>query len=94
MIGNKMAAPEQLLGSVIAHRRLLGICHAGPLQSEGSPGDWVCFFVPGKGIVGHAQLASMVEDSRKSGIAFGFLSVGDAGVPVLPGFAHPPAFTF
>ena len=31
---------------------------------------------------------------RKSGIAFGFLSIGDAGVPVLPGFAHPPAFTF
>jgi protein-L-isoaspartate(D-aspartate) O-methyltransferase len=31
---------------------------------------------------------------RKAGIAFGFLSVGDAGVPILPGFAHPPAFTF
>ena len=31
---------------------------------------------------------------RKAGIAFGFLSIGDAGVPVLPGFAHPPAFTF
>ena len=31
---------------------------------------------------------------RKAGGAFGFLSVGDAGVPVLPGFARPPAFTF
>ena len=31
---------------------------------------------------------------RKAGIAFGFLSVGDAGVPVLPGFARPAAFTF
>jgi protein-L-isoaspartate(D-aspartate) O-methyltransferase len=31
---------------------------------------------------------------RKAGIAFGFLSVGDAGVPALPGFARPPAFTF
>ena len=31
---------------------------------------------------------------RKAGIAFGFLSVGDAGVPVLPGFTRPAAFTF
>jgi hypothetical protein len=63
VIGNEMAAPEQLLGSVIAHRRVLGICNAGPLQSEGAPGDWVCFFLPGKGIVGHAQLASIVDDA-------------------------------
>ena len=31
---------------------------------------------------------------RKSGGAFGYLSVGDAGVPVLPGFIRPKAFTF
>jgi protein-L-isoaspartate(D-aspartate) O-methyltransferase len=31
---------------------------------------------------------------RKAGEAFGFLSIGDAGVPVLPGFTRPRAFTF
>jgi protein-L-isoaspartate(D-aspartate) O-methyltransferase len=31
---------------------------------------------------------------RKSGNAFGTLSVGDAGVPALPGFNRPKAFTF
>lgn len=31
---------------------------------------------------------------RKSGDAFGFLSIGDAGVPLLPGFARARAFTF
>lgn len=31
---------------------------------------------------------------RKAGSAFGHLSIGDAGVPRLPGFARPPAFTF
>jgi protein-L-isoaspartate(D-aspartate) O-methyltransferase len=31
---------------------------------------------------------------RKSGGAFGYLSVGDAGTPVLPGFSRPRAFTF
>jgi hypothetical protein len=63
--GNEVAAPEQLLAAVIAERRVLAICPAGKLRSQGSPGDWVCFFVPGKGIVGHAQLASTIEDSAK-----------------------------
>ena len=31
---------------------------------------------------------------RKAGGAFGHLSVGDAGVPALPGFQRPPAFKF
>jgi protein-L-isoaspartate(D-aspartate) O-methyltransferase len=30
---------------------------------------------------------------RKAGSAFGYFSVGDAGVPVLPGFSRPKAFT-
>ena len=31
---------------------------------------------------------------RKAGSAFGTLSIGDAGVPVLPGFSKPTEFTF
>jgi len=31
---------------------------------------------------------------RKSGDAFGTLSIGDSGLPPLPGFARVPAFTF
>ena len=31
---------------------------------------------------------------RKAGGAFGYLSIGDAGVPALPGFARPKEFTF
>jgi protein-L-isoaspartate(D-aspartate) O-methyltransferase len=31
---------------------------------------------------------------RKAGGAFGYLSIGDSGVPVLPGFTRPRAFTF
>lgn len=31
---------------------------------------------------------------RKAGIAFGYLSLADAGVPALPGFSRPKAFTF
>jgi hypothetical protein len=63
--GNEVASPEQLLAAVIAERRVLAICPAGKLRGQGAPGDWVCFFVPGKGIVGHAQLASIIEESAK-----------------------------
>ena len=31
---------------------------------------------------------------RKAGSGFGFLSLGDAGTPALPGFRRPTAFTF
>ena len=31
---------------------------------------------------------------RRAGGAFGYLSVGDAGAPALPGFSRPRAFTF
>ena len=31
---------------------------------------------------------------RKAGIAFGYISLSDAGVPALPGFTRPKAFTF
>ena len=60
--GNDTAAPERLLRSVIAHRRVLAVCETAGFQADGAPGDWVCFFIPGQGIVGHAQLMSVVED--------------------------------
>jgi protein-L-isoaspartate(D-aspartate) O-methyltransferase len=31
---------------------------------------------------------------RKAGGAFGYLSLGDSGAPILPGFTRPKAFTF
>src|SRR5262249_30443773 len=59
--GNETGGADQLLASVIAHRRVLGVCASGGLQDLGMPGDWVCFFLPGKGIVGHARLAAVVD---------------------------------
>jgi hypothetical protein len=61
--GNETASPEQLLRSVVARRRVLAVDRAGRLGSEGAPGDWVCFFLPGKGVVGHAHLMSVIEDT-------------------------------
>jgi hypothetical protein len=54
------AAPEQLLASVIGERHVLGVTAPGPDASSGAPGDWIGLFVPGQGIVGHAQLGVVV----------------------------------
>jgi protein-L-isoaspartate(D-aspartate) O-methyltransferase len=37
---------------------------------------------------------SRMVTGRKAGGGFGTLSIGDAGVPALPGFSRPKAFTF
>ncbi len=49
------------------------------------------------GRLGAALLSGSVPRlivGRKAGSAFGYLSIGDSGVPVLPGFTRPRAFTF
>jgi len=60
--GDAMVAPERWLASVIAERHLLAVCDGDQGRGRGAPGDWVCFFLANKGIVGHAQLAYVVED--------------------------------
>jgi hypothetical protein len=60
--GDEMVTPERWLASVIADRHVLAVCDGGHVRGHGSPGDWVCFFLADKGIVGHAQLASVVEN--------------------------------
>ena len=59
--GDAMVTPERWLASVIADRHVLAVCDGDQVRGHGSPGDWVCFFLATKGIVGHAQLASVVE---------------------------------
>ena len=46
----------------------------------------------GAGLIDGSVIRLVV--GRKSGDAFGTLSLGDSGLPRLPGFARPPAFTF
>lgn len=59
--GDAMVTPERWLASVIADRHVLAVSDEHG-HSLGSRGDWVCFFLANKGIVGHAQLSSVVED--------------------------------
>jgi len=62
VLGDAMASPEQIVESVIAKRQVLGASFAGGLESGVHTDDWLCFFLPGKGVVGHAQVAMLLED--------------------------------
>jgi protein-L-isoaspartate(D-aspartate) O-methyltransferase len=79
-------------------------------SAKGAPYDHILFdgaveYVPdaiiGQLAEGGRLGAALVERGvtrlvvgRKAGGGFGFLSIGDAGVPPLPGFTRPRAFTF
>lgn len=60
--GDASVTPERWLASVILDRQVLPVCHGDEVRGRGSLGDWVCFFLPSKGIVGHARLESIVDD--------------------------------
>ena len=47
----------------------------------------------GAGLVGEGGIVRLIV-GRKAGGGFGYHSIADAGVPALPGFERPPAFTF
>jgi hypothetical protein len=62
IVRNGAATPEQLLEFVVAKRHVLGVTNAAKGQMPSRPGDWVCFFVPGRGIVGHGRVLSLAEN--------------------------------
>jgi len=64
--GDETVTPEQWLTSVVADRHVLAVGDGDRVRDHGSPGDWVCFFLAGKGIVGHAQLAYLVEEGTSA----------------------------
>jgi hypothetical protein len=57
------ATPEQLLDAVIRKRRILGVNETAG-EGRAQAGDWICFAVRGKGIVGHAQVEAIVEGAN------------------------------
>ena len=62
IVRNGAATAEQLLEFVVGKRHVLGVTDAAKGQMSSRPGDWVCFFVPGKGIVGHGRVLSLAEN--------------------------------
>jgi hypothetical protein len=51
--------PEEFLELVVLRRHVLGIVDSATGRSAASPGDWVCFYVAGRGVVGHARVTAL-----------------------------------
>ena len=63
LTSDENATPELVFDSVIRRRHLLGIAETGPFPPAAQAGDWVCFFIRGTGVVGHARLDSVISDA-------------------------------
>ncbi len=63
LVADETSSPEQLLDFVIRGRQLLGISDSGPFPMPVHEGDWVCFYIAGTGIVGHAQFDGLIPDA-------------------------------
>jgi len=58
--------PHHIVESTIRKRRIFPLSSAKS-HSLVQPGDWICICVPGTGVVGHAQVESVAQDSVASG---------------------------
>jgi hypothetical protein len=50
------AEPEQFVESVIGKRHIFAVEDEGDGNGSPGPEDWICFFIPDVGVVGHAQI--------------------------------------
>jgi hypothetical protein len=63
IVGSDAAAtPEQIVERVIGKRRVFGLRHTRTRQQVPRPGEEVCFYVSGAGIVGDAEIVSVAQD--------------------------------
>lgn len=56
MLAEEGTAPEQFVEAVVRGRQMLGVSAIGIFPATARPGDWVCFFLAGIGVVGHGRL--------------------------------------
>jgi hypothetical protein len=56
---------ERIVSALIATRQILGINPAPGLGEHVRPGDAICVFVAGRGIVAHASIAGILTDGSK-----------------------------
>ncbi len=62
---NPLTPTERIVSALIATRQILGINPAPGLEDRVRPGDAVCVFVAGRGIVAHAGIAGILSDGSK-----------------------------
>lgn len=56
--------PEEFLEVVVARRHVFGVTDRGTVVGTVRTGDGICFYLPGKGVVGHAWVASITDGTN------------------------------
>lgn len=56
-------SPEAFL-DVVSQRRAFGVAPPDPSGNSPHKGDWICFYIAGRGVVGHARISSFVGSAN------------------------------
>jgi len=54
-------AAEQVIQTLVGQARIYAFGERTPGRTRLKPGDWICFYASGKGVVAHARVASLAE---------------------------------
>ena len=58
---DEMATAEETIKALVGEERVYAFGSRTPGRQHIKPGDWICFYATGKGVVAHAQVASRPE---------------------------------
>jgi len=58
-------SPEEMLTHVVARRNIFGVTANAALEGLAKHGDWICFAIARKGVVGHARIASLADGTSE-----------------------------
>lgn len=58
-------SPEDLLNHVVLRRNIFGVTANAATSGLAKVGDWICFAIARKGVVGHARIASLADGSSE-----------------------------
>ena len=54
-------AAEQVIQALVGQARIYAFGERAPGRTRLKPGDWICFYASGKGVVAHAKITSLPE---------------------------------
>lgn len=60
---DEATAPKQFLELVVGKRHIFGVTENAISQGGARSGDWICFYISGTGVVGHARVQSIADNS-------------------------------
>jgi hypothetical protein len=57
----KVVSPEEVIKTLVGKERIYAFGEKTHHRKEVEPGDWICFYASGMGIVAHAKVASIPQ---------------------------------